>query len=225
MSIVSLILLAQAATLSPQVPLEPLPPPPPVQRNLATPEPLSPPKYPATPLGDPGNWILADDYPTVALRQEWQGITAFRLTISPNGFVVICDITRSSGYAILDQTTCNLITQRARFRPVRDPIGEPTIGYFSSRVRWELPQDQNPFTGADGSFAPMQITWRFFIEPDGSTSDCVVIEGDTMMQMAEPGTPCGPEMTYKPFTDANGKPVRRRVFYRMEAGFEPAPKR
>ncbi|WP_374528779.1 energy transducer TonB [Novosphingobium sp.] len=229
MSIIHLILLAQSAAVAPQAPLEPLAPPPPVEApskgvNLVTPPPLELPKYPAVPIGNPGNWVQTDDYPTIALRQEWQGITAFRLIISPNGFVVRCDITRSSGYDVLDQATCTLITQRASFRPARDPQGNPVVGYFSSRVRWELPTTDNPYAEADGSFSTSSVTWRFFIEPDGSTSDCVVMVDDTLMQTAEPGSPCGPEMRYKPFTDANGKPVRQRVYYVIRSGLVPETK-
>lgn len=226
MSIIYLIALAQTAGVAPGAPLETLPSPPPVQRDIAPlpPPPSVPTGRPATPIGNPGNWILTDDYPAIALRQNWTGITAFRLTIGLSGFVVGCDITRTSGYAVLDQTTCTLITQRASFRPARDAQGKPVVGYYSSRVRWELPTLDNPFASPDGSFSPVAITWRFFIEPDGSTSDCVVSDGNTMMQTAESGSPCDPEFHYKPFTDANGKPVRKRVFYRMESGYEPDPK-
>lgn len=114
------------------VPAPPAPPPPPA------------PKYSpvaAKPKGNPGNWATTNDYPSRALREEREGTTGFRLTIGPDGKVVDCTVTRSSGSADLDEATCSNIRRRARFEPAKDGDGNPTTGSYASSVRWVIPKD------------------------------------------------------------------------------------
>lgn len=114
------------------VPAPPAPPPPPA------------PKYSpvaAKPKGNPGNWATTNDYPSRALREEREGTTGFRLTVGPDGKVVDCTVTRSSGSADLDEATCSNIRRRARFDPAKDGDGNPTTGSYASSVRWVIPKD------------------------------------------------------------------------------------
>ena len=110
------------------VPPPPPPPPPPPQR--ANPE----------PRGNPGRWANANDYPSRALREEREGTTRFRLTVGSNGRVTNCQVTGSSGHADLDAAACKNLRRRARFRPSLDAAGNPTTGYYSNAVRWEIPK-------------------------------------------------------------------------------------
>lgn len=93
----------------------------------------------ATPLGNPGNWVTSNDYPTRALREDRGGTSRFRLSIGPDGRVADCIITQSSGSADLDEATCANVTRRARFRPATDAAGTPVMGYYSSSVHWSIP--------------------------------------------------------------------------------------
>ena len=77
-------------------------------------------------------------YPLEALRNGWEGRTAFSLSITATGGVGQCTITASSGFAILDNETC-VMMQRASFSPARDGYGNPVSGTFSSGIRWQLP--------------------------------------------------------------------------------------
>jgi len=109
----------------------PLPPLPPKQ-------PLFTPKA-AHPLGQPGLWVSERDYPTGELRLNHAGAVGFSLSIGLSGQVTGCTVTRSSGFPILDETTCRLIARRARFEPARDEQGLPVAGQFASTVRWQIP--------------------------------------------------------------------------------------
>ena len=120
-----------------------IPPPAPVVRQIvpapvAPPPPRVPPKNPE-PRGRPGDWANANDYPSRALREEREGVTRFTVQVGTDGRVTDCRVTGSSGHADLDDTTCKLITRRARFKPATDGDGNPTTGSWSNAVRWEIP--------------------------------------------------------------------------------------
>jgi protein TonB len=123
-------------------------PPPPPQIIIAAPAPAPaappPPRITpkgATPKGNPGNWATTNDYPTRALREEREGTTGFRVSVTAEGRVGSCDITSSSGSPDLDEATCSNVTRRARFTPATNGEGQPTTGSYSSRVRWVIPKD------------------------------------------------------------------------------------
>lgn len=94
---------------------------------------------PATPIGNPGEWVTTDDYPAPALREGRSGIVVFRLAVNNTGKVGGCEVVSGSGSADLDTATCALITQRAQFRPATDANGAPTSGTYFNRIRWTLP--------------------------------------------------------------------------------------
>lgn len=116
----------------PPAPVAPPPPPPP-------PPPKFQPKA-ASPRGNPGSWANTNDYPSRALREEREGVTAFTVQIDANGRVSSCTVTRSSGSPDLDDTTCKLISRRARFKPATDGNGDPVASSWSSKVSWVIPK-------------------------------------------------------------------------------------
>lgn len=127
-----------------------VPPPAPVVPVIAPPAPVvappppPPPKFqpkPATPKGSPSSWASTDDYPARALREQAAGVTGFQVTIGADGRVSGCTVTKSSGNAELDDTTCKKVTQRARFNPATDGEGQPTTGSYSGSIRWVIPTD------------------------------------------------------------------------------------
>jgi protein TonB len=119
-------------TAAPPAAAPPGPPPPP-------PPPRGPDK-PASPKGNPGGWAGPNDYPQRALRDEKEGVTRFRVSVSAEGRVTSCDVTGSSGTPELDSTTCSLVTRRGRFNPAQQD-GQPVAGTWSSSVRWQIPKD------------------------------------------------------------------------------------
>jgi TonB family protein len=233
MSILSAILIAQASAPAAPPPVV-LPPPlitgPPAIETVALPPPPLTSVFfdgkPASPAGNPGLWVTTNDYPPRALREERAGTVGFRLTIDPFGRVSACDITSSSGSPDLDEVTCTLVTQRARFNPAKDNKGKATTGSYSSRVRWIIPEDPDPvpMVGPDGRFLVHSVTFSFFIEPDGTTSDCVVTVDDVAETLAVPEGPCVAKQPYKPYLDASGKPVRKRASVTVKSTVEDPPK-
>lgn len=97
-----------------------------------------------SPRTSPYRLVTSDDYPAAALRAHQSGVTGIRLTVSAHGVPSDCDVTQSSGFALLDSRACELLSRRARFAPARDDAGEPTQGFYASRVRWSLPGEYLP---------------------------------------------------------------------------------
>lgn len=104
------------------------PPPPPAEPNVATPR------------GNAGLWVNANDYPSQALREEHEGKTGFRVIVDETGTPTDCTILASSGSTVLDTQACTLIMRRARFNPAKDAEGRPTVGHFDSTVNWQIPR-------------------------------------------------------------------------------------
>lgn len=129
----------KAPVITNNTPPPPPAPPPPV---IVTPAPPPPPVKAsrAVPRGAPGTWVTTDDYPSKALAAEAQGTTGFKLDIGPDGRVINCTVTSSSGNADLDATTCRLLPRRARFKPAVGGDGQPMGDTYSSRVVWRMPQ-------------------------------------------------------------------------------------
>jgi len=91
------------------------------------------------PATNPGSWVTNDDYPAAAMRDEREGTTGFRLTISADGLPEQCDVTAPSGHPDLDAATCRLLMERARFKAGRDARGMRVGGTYSNRIRWQIP--------------------------------------------------------------------------------------
>lgn len=92
------------------------------------------------PKGQPGRWATTDDYPTEALRQEISGSVVALLNLGETGKPDKCHVAVSSSHAILDQQTCALLLQRARFTPPIDQAGNAVRSITVERVRWMIPQ-------------------------------------------------------------------------------------
>ena len=76
------------------------------------------------------------DYPREASRARAGGEVEVRFTIEASGRVSECRITRSSGDASLDRTTCDLIEERFRFKPATNAAGDPVTSQYGWRQTW-----------------------------------------------------------------------------------------
>jgi len=85
-----------------------------------------------------GPWVTREDYPAEAKRANQQGTVYFTLDIDVCGRPSACRVTRSSGYAILDDATCPILMRRARFQPALDARGAPTTATWSNKFTWAL---------------------------------------------------------------------------------------
>ncbi|MGP1352861.1 MAG: TIR domain-containing protein [Parasphingopyxis sp.] len=95
---------------------------------------------PPQPIGNPGSWVRASDYPSNILRNGEEGTSRFQVRVGANGVPTACFTTGSSGHFQLDARACNMVMSRARFRPARDGAGNPTTGLYSGSHRWRAPR-------------------------------------------------------------------------------------
>ena len=81
-----------------------------------------------------------NDYPTLALKNGWEGTVAFTLGIGIDGRVKSCTVTVSSGHQVLDDSACATLKLRARFKPATDAAGNPVEATYSSKLTYKLPR-------------------------------------------------------------------------------------
>jgi protein TonB len=112
----------------------------PLPRTLPSPPPERFPPTLSRPIGQPGLWVTANDYPSADLRAEHEGTTRFQLSIGADGRVQSCKITVSSGFATLDAAACANIRKRGRFAAATDAMGARVASTYSSAVRWTIPK-------------------------------------------------------------------------------------
>lgn len=162
---------------------------------------------PGEPAGNPGDWVTTNDYPAEALRASQEGTVHFRVDYDASGIPTGCTVTVSSGVQVLDDTTCRLIVTRARFTPGADAKGKAAAGSWTNSVRWVIPKVDQPPPAA------MTGTVSFIVGVDGTPSDCRFenVSGSALGNEDKVKMPCGAGDKFKPYIDAAGKPVAKRV--------------
>lgn len=178
---------------------------------------------PARPAGNPGDWVLPDDYPVTALRANEAGRTHFRLTFDNTGKVTDCEITQSSGYADLDSTTCRVLSARASFVPGTRG-GKPVGSTYTSSVNWSIPSDQDDATAKLPTAYKQQLVYT--IAADGSVAGCEAVDNDGKRRPIVAGAglvACPAGKTFPIPRDVAGKPVARRVTTTFSIAVEDIP--
>jgi protein TonB len=98
--------------------------------------------------GSRPRWVKGEiknkDYPRAAGEAGVGGTVAVRYTVETNGHATNCIITRSSGHADLDETTCRLIEKRFRYRPATDRNGRPVRSAIVERHTWVVHHEGEP---------------------------------------------------------------------------------
>ena len=97
-----------------------------------------PPMRPATPIGYPGAWVDARDYPSAMLAQHRQGVVGVRLVVNEIGAVDKCfvDVDKPGPF---EEAVCHAIIKRAHFEPAIDADGKPMRSLYTTTVRFQLP--------------------------------------------------------------------------------------
>ncbi|HTN16028.1 MAG TPA: TonB family protein [Sphingomonadaceae bacterium] len=162
---------------------------------------------PPAPANSSRNWIGESDYLPFAARNGIEGTVSVKLKIDPEGFVAACAVIGSSGSALLDAYTCELLPERAHFTPALDYEGVPTVGYWSTRVAWKIPRRA---TGAQDIVAPrdMIVSYSFEVGEDGAVSGCRIELASQRTLLADV---CPKAARFPAVRDENGQPVRKRV--------------
>lgn len=88
--------------------------------------------------------FIFSQYPPRALAAGEQGLVKFRVEIDEEGNVKSCKVTASSGHVRLDDETCNLIVEHARFKPVLDGEGKAREALHDGLVNWRIPGSPTP---------------------------------------------------------------------------------
>jgi len=87
-------------------------------------------------------WRIEEEAPpALDLPQGWQGKAEVGLKIDTLGAVADCRVTKSSGNETVDNATCSLLTQRARFKPATDRNGKPVENTLSKTIEWRVQDD------------------------------------------------------------------------------------
>jgi protein TonB len=88
--------------------------------------------------------IKDSDYPREALRAGASGTVGLLFTVGVTGRVTQCTVTRSSGNADLDSTTCRLIQERFRYKPTTDASGRAIPDEVEGEHVWTLYRREAP---------------------------------------------------------------------------------
>ena len=85
-----------------------------------------------------GEFIFSH-YPPRALAKGEQGVVQFQASADPDGNVMSCKVTQSSGFKRLDRETCDLIVDHATFKPALDSSGKAREAVHEGFVNWRIP--------------------------------------------------------------------------------------
>ena len=85
-----------------------------------------------------GGKIRDGDFPSEARKAKAHGTTETEIAVTSDGRPASCRVTRSSGNAQLDATTCRLVMERFGFRPARDDSGRAIAGVVEYDQEWTL---------------------------------------------------------------------------------------
>lgn len=90
-------------------------------------------------IESPTAWFTPDDYPSAAVRDNLAGRVRIKFRVDPDGRVRTCIPVITSGSPVLDQTTCGIYEQHARYWPARDRHGHAISEVQTQGVSWVLP--------------------------------------------------------------------------------------
>ena len=93
---------------------------------------------PPRPIMSLEGMIRTEDYPGLAVRRMQMGTSGIMLLIDESGAVKDCTLTEASGVAVLDSTTCLIISRRAKFQPAIGLDGKPAKSAFTQTITWRL---------------------------------------------------------------------------------------
>ena len=97
-------------------------------------------RKPQAPLGNITDMFVTSDMPPDAMKKQRDG-TQYQLMVDETGAISGCDVLVPSGSALIDTTGCQLVRERARFKPAMDTTGKAVRSVWTSpRVTWRINQ-------------------------------------------------------------------------------------
>lgn len=87
---------------------------------------------------NPSETFSPKNYPSGSVERGEEGVAVIALNVGRDGLVKKCEITSTSGYTDLDDATCRLMLEKAKFdvSAFTDAVEIPS---FKHRVRWSAP--------------------------------------------------------------------------------------
>lgn len=173
---------------------------------------------------DLGGVFRAADYPRAAMMRGEEGRVAISVAVAADGRVTGCRVTASSGSRALDEGTCRVMTERARYAPARDGAGEAVADEVAEQVGWALPREptgarartnlsayvrtsdyprESLRQGEDG-----RVEFELDISPQGRVVDCRVMASNAGRRLNF--TTCQimvARARFVPARDAEGRPA------------------
>ncbi|MBR0551705.1 energy transducer TonB [Stakelama marina] len=171
---------------------------------------------------NPAVWVSDNDYPAEAKRAGWTGAVEFKLAVSPEGTVSECTIVKSSGHQLLDDRACEVISERAKFKPAHDAAGRAVASTWSSKFRWQL-DDVNPGPFELGEPPVGPVYWKFdvLVDVDGTPLSCVAKDADGNVIPGDRGL-CPSALKHKePKVTKDGEPIRYHVIRTFQQTVKP----
>ncbi|MBN8844363.1 MAG: TonB family protein [Sphingomonadales bacterium] len=194
------------------------------------------PALPRGPVPDPAMVTLdaAAHYPAKALAARQEGDVRMMLAVDALGKVSGCTVVDGSMNKELDDAACALMRTNGAFDPALDSDGKPVKSTVPATFNWVLPRPASA-DAAPTSLPPavrefpmnrsglMEASVR--IGTDGEATDCRYRNEGAVDEAPNPCDAIGGRARYIPFSDANGRPVAKRVTFRTEVRIEddPAP--
>lgn len=178
----------------------------------------------AEPLANPGTWVSDEDYPTAANLDGTEGRTGFKLDIGLDGRVTGCTITTGSGSEILDETTCTVLGQRARFKPATNAKGVAVPDTYTGRITWRIPQNH----AVRLTDPHKRLSIAYDVDEEGAIENCKVLENvgnaTYIAQLSRAVDPCE-VMTKRnrpvPVLDADGNAIKVHIETSTETKITP----
>jgi TonB family protein len=190
--------------------------------------------YPRQPVPDHYlQWPQAADFPVAATNADQSGKVSVALTIDVLGKVSECVVSKTSGFAILDDASCPYARSKWTFNPALDFDGNPTKGRIETRVAWYLETGMDVESSAERPRKPNanvfkdpgQVALQFDLDAKGHPLNCkVTTQGleamlsqgggamfDVCKLFSEPGM-----VAFEPFVDAAGKAESRTILVDIE---------
>ena len=106
-----------------------------------------------------GEFIFSQ-YPPRARAAGEQGAVRFSAEVDPKGNVLTCKVTSGSGFPRLDQETCDLIVDHARFKPTLDAEGKARAALHDGVVNWRIPGVAAAVSNTTSQRSPDQVVCK-----------------------------------------------------------------
>lgn len=178
----------------------------------------------AEPLANPGSWFSDEDYPVAANLDGTEGKAGFKLGIGLDGRVADCAITVGSGSEVLDETTCTILKQRARFKPATNAKGVIVPGVYSGMITWRIPQNH----AVRLTDQHKRLSLAFDVDEEGVVENCKIVENignaTYVASLSRVVDPCEVMTTRNrptPVLDAEGNAIKVHVETTTETKITP----